>query len=226
MEREIKTTSDGSKTLYVSTLDECYHSHHGALQEAEHVFIKFGYNLLDNYEINILELGFGTGLNVLVTINSFLQNGKKRKVHYHTLEKYPVSLQEIESLNYPSLFSGSDLSEINQKIHSAPWEEETEIVPGFFLTKYQRDFYELDSIAMPPIDLVYFDCFGARVQPDLWEAPLFTLVHKKMRSGGLLTTYSSKGSVRRLLQELAMEVEKREGPPGKREMITAVKPSE
>ena len=117
MEREIKITSDGSKTLYVSTLDECYHSHHGALQEAEHVFIKFGYNLLDNYEINILELGFGTGLNVLVTINEFLKTEKKHVFRYFTLEKYPVLPSEVADLGYDLLFKDYNLKEIYQKIH-------------------------------------------------------------------------------------------------------------
>lgn len=223
MKREVKLTNDGSKTLFINDLNEGYHSHHGALQEAKHVFIDNGLKLINNYEINILELGFGTGLNVLVTIDEFLKTDKSHAIHYFSLEKYPVLLTEVQELNYDSLFDNNFLTEINQKIHEAEWNKSVEIVPNFFLTKIEADFFQLKNIVLPEIDLVYFDCFGARVQPDLWEKPLFEMVADKMKKNGLLTTYASKGSVRRILQELNFEVEKRPGPPGKREMINATK---
>ena len=223
MEREIKTTSDGSKTLYINDLNENYHSHHGALQEAKHVFIDNGYNLVYDYEINILELGLGTGLNVLVTIDEFMKTDKNHIINYFTIEKYPVNEQEVRELDYASIFEKPEMVEINQRIHSSNWNESVEIVPNFFLTKYQCDFFELDHMEMPKINLVYFDCFGARVQPDLWEKPIFEMVSNKMKTSGLLTTYSSKGSVRRTLKELNFNVEKKAGPPGKREMINAIK---
>ncbi len=223
MEREIRTTSDGSKTLYINDLNENYHSHHGALQEAKHVFIDNGYNLVYDCEINILELGLGTGLNVLVTIDEFMKTDKNHIVHYFTIEKYPVNGQEVKELDYASIFEKPEMVQINQRIHSCNWNETIEIVPNFFLTKYHCDFFELDRIEIPKINLVYFDCFGARVQPDLWDKPLFKMVANKMKVGGLLTTYSSKGSVRRILKELDFNVEKKAGPPGKREMINAIK---
>ena len=223
MKREIKTTSDGSKTLHIVELNENYHSHHGALQEAQHVFIDNGFNLLNNYEINILELGFGTGLNVLVTINEFLKTEKSHIIHYITLEKYPVTQPEAQELDYGSIFSNPEINECYHKIHESTWNETIEILPNFLFTKYKCDFFELMNLDIPKIDLVYFDCFGARVQPDLWEKPLFEMVANKMKSGGLLTTYSSKGSVRRALMELHFSVEKKAGPPGKREMINAIK---
>lgn len=223
MEREIKTTQDGSKTLYIKDLNENYHSHHGALREAEHVFINNGLKLLNNCEINILELGFGTGLNVLVTINEFLKTDKNHIIHYFTLEKYPITSSEIENLSYESLFDSEKLKKIYFDIHHAEWEKPFEVLPNFFLTKIKCDFFDLQYINLPPINLVYFDCFGVRVQPDLWEKPLFELVADKMSQNGLLTTYSSKGSVRRVLQELNFKVEKKAGPPGKREMINAIK---
>ena len=223
MQREIKTTSDGSKTLYISNLNENYHSHHGALQEARHVFIDHGLKRLNNYEINILELGFGTGLNVLVTIDEFLKTDKNHVLRYFTIEKYPVSSTEVKELSYPSLFNNPEFELINEKIHTSPWNSETEILPNFFLTKFECDFFELKNLDIPPINLVYYDCFGARVQPDLWEQPLFEQVANKMKTGGLLTTYSSKGTVRRILQDLNFEVQKKQGPPGKREMINAIK---
>ena len=221
MKREIKTTADNSRTLYIEELDECYHSHHGALQEAEHVFIKNGLEKLDKKEINILEMGFGTGLNVLVTLEAFLAGGVS-KINYFSLEKYPINTDEVRLLGYDELFSNELTKQAYRQIHECDWEKPQEIYPNFFLTKIKTDFFDLDKIALSEIDLVYFDCFGARVQPDLWEKPLFELVKTKMKKGGLLTTYSSKGSVRRALQELGFEVQKLEGPKGKREMLNAV----
>lgn len=223
MKREIKTTNDGSKTLFISKLNENYHSHHGALQEAEHVFIKNGLNLINDCEINILELGFGTGLNVLVTINEYLKTDKNHVINYFSLEKYPINESEVKDLAYFELFDNPELKNIYQKIHLSDWEKSVEIISGFNLKKIECDFFDLKDIDLPKINLVYFDCFGARVQPDLWEKPLFELVSDKMAINGLLTTYSSKGSVRRILQELNFQVEKKQGPPGKREMINAVK---
>lgn len=223
MKREIKTTSDGSKTLYISELNENYHSHHGALQEARHVFIDNGLKTVQNYEINILELGFGTGLNVLVTIDEFLKTDKNHVIHYSTIEKYPVDECEVTELSYDSFFDEPNIKEYYRKLHECEWNKTTELFPNFFFTKYHRDFFDLKEIELPKINLVYYDCFGARVQPDLWEKPLFEMVADKMEMGGLLTTYSSKGSVRRILEELNFKVEKINGPPGKREMINAIK---
>nr|WP_251040461.1 tRNA (5-methylaminomethyl-2-thiouridine)(34)-methyltransferase MnmD [Chryseobacterium sp. ISL-6] len=223
VKREIKTTNDGSKTLFINELNENYHSHHGALQEAEHVFIKNGLNLINDYEINILELGFGTGLNVLVTINEYLKTDKNHVINYFSLEKYPINESEIKNLAYFELFDNIEFKEIYHKIHQAEWEKPVEIINNFNLKKIKCDFFELKDLDLPKINLVYYDCFGARVQPDLWEKPLFEMVSDKMNINGLLTTYSSKGSVRRILQELNFKVEKKQGPPGKREMLNAVK---
>lgn len=223
MKREIKTTKDGSKTLFISELDENYHSHNGALQEAEHVFIKNGLNLINYCEINILELGFGTGLNVLVTINEYLKTDKNHVINYFSLEKYPINESEVKDLAYFELFDNPEFKNIYQKIHLSDWEKPVEIISGFNLKKIECDFFDLKNIDLPKINLVYFDCFGAKAQPDLWEKPLFELVSDKMAINGLLTTYSSKGSVRRILKELNFQVEKKQGPPGKREMINAIK---
>lgn len=223
MERETKMTHDGSKTLHIRDLNENYHSGHGALQEAKHVFIDNGLKLVKNYEINILELGFGTGLNVLVTIDEFLKTDKNHIIHYYTIEKYPVNASEVAELSYGNLFSAPEIKHYNHLIHSCKWNVATEILPNFFITKFKCDFFDLKSLELPPIDLVYYDCFGARVQPDLWEMPLLKIVADKMADDALLTTYSSKGSVRRILKELNFKPEKRQGPPGKREMMIAWK---
>ena len=143
MNRTIKETSDGSKTLHVNSLDETYHSHHGAIQEAEHVFIKNGIKQLNINEINILELGFGTGLNVLVTINEFLKNEGIHKINYFTMEKYPINAVEISELNYSQHFSVENMENINQKIHEVEWEKSVEIIPNFHLHKIKQDFFNL-----------------------------------------------------------------------------------
>lgn len=223
MKREIKITKDGSKTLFVKDMNENYHSGHGALQEAIYVFIDNGFKLVNDCEINILELGFGTGLNVLVSIDEFLRTNKNQIINYFTIEKYPVTSTEIDALDYPSLFENEKIKHYNHLIHHCKWGEKTEVVPNFFLTKIQADFFDLEKIHLPSIHLVYFDCFGARVQPDLWEKPLLEIVANKMTINGLFTTYSSKGTLRRALQELNFEVTKKPGPPGKREMVNAIK---
>lgn len=223
MERQLINTLDGSKTLLINGLEETYHSKHGALQEAKHVFIKNGLNLIKDYEINILELGFGTGLNVLVTFDEYLRNDKNHKINYFGVEKYPVFYQEVLELSYSELFPSKKLKDLSTEIHQTEWEILIPLDNNFMLKKVKDDFFNIKTMDLPEIDLVYFDCFGARVQPDLWEKDLFEIVASKMKPGGLLTTYSSKGSVRRALTELGFEVEKKQGPPGKREMINAWK---
>ena len=223
MERILQTTEDGSKTLLVSELNETYHSHHGALQEAEHVFIKNGIKRINNYEINILELGFGTGLNVLVTLDEYLKTDFCHTINYFSLEKYPLKIDEALSLGYDQVFENEEVKNLIPKIHSTEWGKLENISKNFNLNKIEADFFALDKIDMPPIDIVYFDCFGARVQPDLWEQPLIEIVAAKMKPGSLFTTYSSKGSLQRILKSLNFEVEKLEGPKGKREMINAWK---
>lgn len=179
--------------------------------------------MINDYEINILELGFGTGLNVLVTFDEYLRNDKSHKINYFGIEKYPILFEEASELSYSELFPNEIVKDLTFKIHQKEWEKTVELDSYFNLTKIQNDFFNIRHMDLPAIDLVYFDCFGARVQPDLWEKELFEIVASKMKKGGLLTTYSSKGSVRRTLKELGFEVEKKQGPPGKREMINAWK---
>lgn len=223
MKREIITTEDGSKTLLINELNETYHSKHGALQEAEHVFINNGLNLINHCEINILELGFGTGLNVLVTINEILKNDKNHIINYFGIEKYPITKPEIGALDYFKEFDNPEIENLYYKIHDTNWEILENITDNFRLRKIKTDFFDIKNLDLPKIDLVYFDCFGAKIQPDLWEKPLIEIVANTMKPGSLFTTYSSKGSVKRALKDLNFEVKKVPGPPGKREMITAWK---
>lgn len=219
LNREIRVTSDGSTTIYLPDWQEGYHSSHGAIQESIHVFITNGLLKVHKPSINILELGFGTGLNAWLTL--IHSNELNVNIRYFGIEKYPVSVDEINQLNYPSLLNKSSGDFF--KLHIVDWEEEIRISEHFSMTKFCADFQEFDYSTLPPFDLVYFDCFGHRVQPELWTGNYIKSIHNQTNKGGLLTTYSSKGIFRRYLEEIGFIVEKIPGPKGKREMINAWK---
>jgi tRNA U34 5-methylaminomethyl-2-thiouridine-forming methyltransferase MnmC len=231
LSRKIIPTEDGSSTIYIPEWNESYHSKHGAIQEAYHVFIQNGLNdFSDKSEISILEIGFGTGLNSLITLNESLK--RNLNIQYTGIEKYPVSEQETLSLHYAKSLkefnpdmkrSLEELEDDYSKLMKAPWEEFSSIYSNFELRKIQADFLDF-NYPKEEFDLVYFDAFGARVQPELWTEELLGKIYLSMKKGGLFTTYSAKGSVRRALIAVGMEVEKRPGPPGKREMLVARKP--
>ena len=224
MKREIITTADGSSTIFLPEWNEHYHSKHGAIQEAYHVFIKTG---LEHFlsssrnlkQVSILEIGFGTGLNALIT---FLESRKRSvKINYTGIEAYPVSPEEQKNLNYTSLFSEGDSGEIFQRLHNSSWEERVEISETFRLCKKKMLFSEIE--ANLEYDLVFFDAFGSRVQPDLWTEEIFKKMFAALERGGVLVTYSAKGSVRRAMEAVGFMVERLPGPPGKREMLRASK---
>ena len=213
---EIKLSDDGSHTLFVPDLNEHYHSVNGAVNEAMHVFIQAGLNQVVVSKLKILEFGFGTGLNAFLTA---INKGDK-EIHYHSLEKYPVVTETIKQLNYSLLFDGQ-YSDLFQKIHQVNWEKEHEIEANFYLTKQQGDF----KTAEPEnkYHLIYFDAFAPDIQPDLWSKAIFTKAYNALLPGGILTTYCAKGVVRRTMQEVGFKVERLPGPPGKREMLRAIK---
>jgi len=223
VERKIIKTDDGSVTIHLPEWNEQYHSKHGAVQEARHVFLKMGleYFLENNNssEISILEIGFGTGLNAFLT---FLESARiQQPVNYTGVEAYPVSKEEISLLNYPDASGASDKLDFFQKMHDIDWEKEIVISENFKLKKQQKKFAEIDDEDL--YDLIYFDAFGARVQPELWTEEVFQNMYMALKSKGVLVTYAAKGSVRRAMQASGFLVEKLPGPPGKREMLRAVK---
>lgn len=224
MKREIIKTGDGSATIFLPEWNEHYHSKHGAVQEALHVFIKSGLSFFTGKysasEISILEIGFGTGLNALVT---FLEAQEKQlAIDYTGVEAYPVASEELAHLNYSDSFEEKDVAaEVFQKIHEVPWAQKGQISEAFQLTKQQQFFDEIT--ASEAFDLIFFDAFGPRVQPELWTEEIFSKMFKALKSGGVLVTYSAKGSVRRAMQAVGFEVERIPGPPGKREMLRAIK---
>ncbi|MGB2758911.1 MAG: tRNA (5-methylaminomethyl-2-thiouridine)(34)-methyltransferase MnmD [Maribacter stanieri] len=219
MKREIITTGDGSKTIQIMDWQEQYHSKHGAIQEAYHVFIKSGLDLFENQEINILEIGFGTGLNAFITLIEF--DKRNLKVNYTGVEAYPVSIEELNQLNYLEELKSLSRKADFDLMHTSPWGDKVEIVENFNLKKEQILFKEISAIA--EYDLIYFDAFGARVQPELWTVEIFQIMFNAMKSNGYLVTYAAKGSVRRAMQEVGFLVERLPGPPGKREMLRAKK---
>ena len=219
MKREIITTGDGSKTIQIMDWQEQYHSKHGAIQEAYHVFIKSGLDLFKDQEIQILEIGFGTGLNAFITLIEFER--RNLQIGYTGVEAYPVSNEELEQLNYLEELKSLSRKDDFDLMHSSPWAQEIEITKNFSLNKQQKFFKEID--ALNTYDLIYFDAFGARVQPELWTVEIFQIMFNAMKSGGYLVTYAAKGSVRRAMLEVGFLVERLPGPPGKREMLRAKK---
>lgn len=222
MERKIIVTADGSSTIYLPEWDEPYHSKHGAIQEAHHVFIKHGLMPLCEQDINqisLLEIGFGTGLNAFIT---FLEAIKwSVNIDYCGIEAYPISPQEVLKLNYVAELKADKSQMIFKNMHDVPWNEPHKLAPHFSLTKRHMFFSEVD---MPSsFHLIYFDAFGARVQPELWTETIFQKMYMALKPNGVLVTYSAKGSVRRAMQAVGFQVEKLPGPPGKREMLRAKK---
>lgn len=222
MKRTIITTSDGSKTIQIEGWNEQYHSIHGALHEAKHVYINAGLKTFLERQtkqnpLTLLEIGFGTGLNALLTALESLNISQE--IYYHGIEAYPVAADELQALEY-DLLIGSDPS-IFRQIHSCSWEETQKILPHFSIVK-RRAFFS-DIAEANAFDLIYFDAFGPRVQPHLWIESIFKKMYKALRPNGLLVTYCAKGSVRRCMQAVGFEVERLTGPPGKREMLRATK---
>lgn len=228
MKRSIITTADGSKTIQIEEWNEQYHSIHGAIQEAKHVYIKSGLlfcleSLLDNsregfeesQKISILEIGFGTGLNAFLTL--LKAEELKQNIQYSGVEAYPILPEELQQLNYIEQLSAKHLQHTFETLHQSPWEKEIRVTPHFQLIKQQKQFQDIQE--ENTYDLIYFDAFGPRVQPELWTEHLFKIMYKALKPNGVLVTYSAKGSVRRAMLSVGFLVEKLPGPLGKREML-------
>lgn len=219
VKRSIITTADGSKTIFLDDWNENYHSRHGAINEAYHVFIENGLFSMNRKQLSILEIGFGTGLNALITLHETLRHGLI--IEYTGVEAFPVSDDEVEQLNYPEDMELPHLQKAYGEMHSLPWDERLELGQGFTLTKQKKDFREVRNLQ--EFDLIYFDAFGPRVQPELWTPIIFRQMFNALKEMGILVTYCAKGSVRRAMQEAGFDVERLPGPPGKREMLRARK---
>jgi len=219
LERKIITTSDGSTTIQLVDWNEQYHSIHGAIQEAYHVFIKHGLSLFNQQRVELLEIGFGTGLNAIIT--KIESEKSQLDINYVGVEAYPVRQEEIAQLNYIEQLKAPSFRDQFAKMHSCEWEKQQQISENFILTKQQKNFTNINAI--DAYHLIYFDAFGARVQPELWTETVFLIMYKALKDNGVLVTYAAKGSVRRAMQSVGFLVEKLPGPPGKREMLRARK---
>lgn len=211
-------TSDGSHTIYVPELDEHYHSIHGAVQESSFIFISNGFKTCNADPLCILEIGFGTGLNALLTAVEGLKGN--RIINYTSLEKFPLGKEITDSLNH-SLFAGAEGKEIYERIHAAKWNEMINICPNFNIMKIRTDLTEQKPSGI--FDLIYFDAFGPDKQPEMWTPEIFGSIAAVTRKNGILVTYSAKGQVKRNLKSCGFGVTLLQGPPGKRQMIRAVK---
>lgn len=215
MKRQIIQTADGSTTIHLPDWDENYHSKHGAIQEAHHVFIKNGLCLFEQKQISILEIGFGTGLNTFITFLEAIKSNQS--IDYVGVEAYPVDSFEIQLMNYVDQLQATNHESVFHKMHSSNWEEKINISENFILTKQKKFFETIND--QEKFDLVYFDAFGYRVQPELWSTQIFRKMYEALKPNGVLVTYAARGVIKRNMMEVGFAVEKLEGPPGKREMM-------
>jgi tRNA U34 5-methylaminomethyl-2-thiouridine-forming methyltransferase MnmC len=218
MKRELRLTADGSPTLYVPELDETYHSMHGSVQEARHVFIENGLRFVatESKQVNILEVGFGTGLNALLTAQYATENAIR--VNYVGLEAYPVEEAIWKEINY---HTDAEARSLYTKIMAHPFGETISIELNFSLFKEAKLIQ--DWVANGTFDLIYYDAFGPRAQAEMWELPIFEKLYSLLNVGGALVTYCAQGQFKRHLKSLGMRVESLPGPPGKREMTRGTK---
>lgn len=225
MKKRIKQiTKDGSYTLIDPDKNVRFHSIHGALQESNHVFIKAGLEYcLQNFPgetpLKIFETGFGTGLNALLTAMKAIDWNKN--ILYHSIEAYPLEKDEWESLEYDKRMGREEAKDVFEKMHGCEWNTEVDILPVFHLKKIRGSL--LDFIPEEQYHLVYFDAFAPTAQPELWTREVFTRIAGAMMPGGALVTFCSKTIVRNAMKESGFQVNKLPGPPGKREMVRAVR---
>lgn len=221
MKREIIITDDGSTTIRIPDWDENYHSTHGAIQEAKHVFIKNGLDIFKNQDsISILEIGFGTGLNAFIT---FLETVNKEKVNYVGVEAYPISTEEIAQMNYVTELQAAQYQAIFDKMHACDWESQQKITDNFTLTKRKQFFQDIAD--KEQYDLIYFDAFGFPLQPELWSEDIFKKMYDALLPKGTLVTYACRSSIKNAMLSVGFSIEKLPGAPGKREMLRATKNS-
>ncbi len=221
---QIIETKDGSHTLFSEQFNEIYHSRYGAIQESKHVFIKSGLDYLKSKgetEIRIFEMGFGTGLNALLT----LIEAEKRnlKIYYETIELYPVPLETIKELNYPLLLENEKYRPPFHSLHLCTWNEEHTIRPYFQFKKIQGSVFD-EELETNNANLIYFEAFAPSHQLEMWTAPVMKKMYNILAPKGILVSYCSKVLFQHALKEAGFEIEKISGPWGKREMVRAHKP--
>lgn len=221
--REIRETADGSHTIYIPGMDECYHSTHGAIRESLHVFIDAGIRyFLDNHSrqgLRIFELGFGTGLNAM--LSALFADGNDIDIYFETVEAFPLSDEEVGALNYPQLLQEQSAQYLFHDIHSCPWQEAIKVSDRFSIRKVPskiQDYQPNDEF-----HICFFDAFAPSKQPEMWDMSVLEKVRGLLQSGGIIVTYCAKGQLKRDLKQLGFEVQTIAGAPGKKEMVRAIK---
>ena len=222
MDVQIFITEDGSHSLFRKDLNEGYHSRYGAITESMHIFIEAGFKQVSNEykEINVLEIGFGTGLNAFLTCLISSETGKK--VNYFGIEPFPLQSEIYSMLNYPELLGNAENRKLFLLLHDSEWGRGVKIIEQFNLKKIRKRFEDVD-LKQAFFNLIYFDAFAPDIQPELWKKNIFKKIYNTLKDEGVFVTYSAKGSVKRNLQDAGFYIEKIPGPKGKREMIRAVK---
>jgi len=221
MKKHLVKTADGSSSIYIPEMDEHYHSSNGAIQEALHVFVENGIKLSDEKQLNIFELGFGTGLNALI---SMIYSEGNEKIKYHSIEAYPVDNDLIEGVNYCSLL-GLEYQKTFELMHRCSWDMEVEISEYFSLKKIHS---KIENYVLQEnyYDFIFYDAFGPRAQSEMWELDVLEKMYSGLKIGGSLVTYCAQGQFKRNLKTLGFQVQAMKGPPGKREMTIGIKKTE
>ena len=219
---ELLTTADGSHTLYLPDLKEQYHSLNGALAESNCIYITAGLDFMakEKDEIRIFEMGFGTGLNALLSLDFAIRN--RKMIHYTGIEAFPIDLDLVSKLNYPELLKNKDLLISFQKMHQLHENEERFFDEQFSFKKILGDIRTY-AFKNEEYDLIYFDAFAPKIQEDIWSEEVFRKIFLSCSEGGVLLTYSAAGRVKRNLISAGFKIEKLPGPHGKREILRAIK---
>lgn len=217
---QIINTSDGSHTIYLPEINEQYHSVNGAITESQYVYVGKGYNFSVQKNPVVFEVGFGTGLNCLLT--ALEADKDKRTTLYITIEKYPLQHEIIEQLNFGQLIS-QEAQILFEKIHHCAWNEVVHISEHFKLKKIKADLTNYNFENLPKFNVIYFDAFGPDKQAEMWTPLIFNKISSATANGGIFVTYSAKGEVRRQLIASGFEMERLPGPPGKNQMLRGIK---
>ncbi|MFT4645066.1 MAG: tRNA U34 5-methylaminomethyl-2-thiouridine-forming methyltransferase MnmC [Planctomycetota bacterium] len=216
---EIQITKDGSHTLVSKEFGELYHSHNGSIQEALHIFIKHGLEANSSKSINIFEMGFGSGLNAILSY--YYSKSNKVQVNYSSIEAYPIKTEIAKQLNYNDYIKEEEFDKDFNKLHLVKWDEEIKISNTFSLFKIHNTIETLDIETLDKVDIIFYDAFAPTAQLHLWEKDVLTKMYNLLKPGGFLITYCAKGVFKRTLKEIGFTIEALPGPIGKREITRA-----
>lgn len=217
-------TGDGSSSLLNVALNETYHSTHGAIQESNHVFIKNGLQFLIEKShppsVSVFEVGFGTGLNALLSL--LFSREENIEIDYNSIEAFPIDSETAGQLNYSSILPGDQTKNYFRQLHEIEWNKKIKVTDNFSLLKRKITIQDLD-FDVSEFDIIFFDAFAPAKQPEMWELPILEKVIRSLKPDRVFVTYCAQGQLKRNLKSFGLHVESLPGPPGKREMVRAMK---